>query len=182
MRKRVSIFMRGEQRRIDPPQWLIAIGGGCFILVLTVSAIWEADIRWLHFFQAWMYIATIALSFRRNRWGHFIGTSAAGLWDYANIFATTFFFNGLQRLWQWIHTGHLERADLIIAVPAWGSNLMVIIGCVWAYGRLPKKSLGDVGRFLIAFILTTGFFALDMALFQPRYLGIFSRLLHPHLP
>ena len=174
--------MRNEPRRFDFPQWLIAIGGCCFILVLTISALWEADIRWLHFFQAWMYIAAMALSFRRNRWGYFIGISAAGLWDYANLFATTFFFNGLQRLGDWIHTGHQERPDLIIAVPAWGANLIVIIGCLWAYWRLPTKSPGDTARLLAAFAFTTGFFALDMALFQPRYLGIFPRLLHPHLP
>jgi hypothetical protein len=122
---RVSIVMRDANRRLDLPQWLILIGGCCFILVLGISAFWEADIRWLHFFQAWMYIATIALRLRPSRWGHFIGISAAGLWDYANIFATTFFFNGLQRLYQWIHTGHLEWPDLLIAVPAWGSNLLV---------------------------------------------------------
>jgi len=183
LRKRhVSIVMRNANRALGSPQRLILIGGCCFILVLGISAFWEADIRWLHFFQAWMYIATIALSLRRSRWGHFIGISAAGLWDYANIFATTFFFNGLQQLYQWIHTGHLERPDLLIAVPAWCANLIVVIGCVWAYTRLPMKSPGDAGRLLVAFALTTAFLALDMALFQPRYLAIFPRLLHPHLP
>jgi hypothetical protein len=88
----------------------------------------------------------------------------------------------MQQLWQWIHTGHLERPDLLIAVPAWFSNLFVVVGCLWAYSRLPVKSLGDAGRFLLTFVLTTGFFALDMFLFQPRYLGLFPRMLHPHLP
>jgi hypothetical protein len=164
------------------PEWLIIIGGSFFILVLGVSAVWEADIRWLHFFQAWMYIATIVLSLRRNRWGYFIGLSAAGLWDYSNIFATTFFFNGLEQLSRWVHTGHLARPDLLIAVPAWLSNLAVVIGCAWAYARLATKPASDAGRFLLAFALTTGFFAADMAIFQPRYLAIFPRLLHPHLP
>ncbi len=164
------------------PEGFILVGGSFFILVLAVSAFWEADIRWLHFFQAWMYIATIVLSLRTNRWGYFIGLSAAGLWDYMNIVATTFFFNGLQQLWQWTHTGHLQRPDLLIAVPAWFSNLLVVIGCLWAYSRLKEKSLSDVGRFLLTFALTTGFFALDMFLFQPRYLGLFPRMLHPHLP
>jgi hypothetical protein len=168
--------------RHGPPEWLIAIGGGIFILVLAVSAFWEPGIRWLHFFQAWMYIAAIVLSFRSNRWGYFIGISAAGLWDYSTIFANTFFLNGLQQLSQWTRTGHLQRPDLLIAVPAWFSNLMVIVGCVWAYFLMPKKSVSDAGRFLMAFALTTGFFALDMALFQPRYLAIFSRMLHPVPP
>jgi hypothetical protein len=162
--------------------WLILIGAGFFILVLAISAIWEANIRWLHFFQAWMYLATIALGLRRNRWGYFIGFSAAGLWNYANLVATTFFFNGLEQLSRWVHTGHLARPDLLIAVPAWLSNLFVVVGCLLGYLLLPKKSLGDIAKFVVTFILTTGFLALDMAVFQPRYLGIFPRMLHPRWP
>ena len=167
-------------RKIGAPEWLILIGASVFIIVLAVSAFFEADIRWLHFFQAWMYIATIALALRRNRWGYFIGISAAGLWDYANIVATSFFRDGLQELFHWIHTGNLARPDLFIAAPAWFSNLLVIVGCLWAYSRLKEKQAGDIARFVICFALTTGFFAADMAIFQPRYLAIFHRLLHPH--
>lgn len=163
-------------------EWLMVIGASIFILVLAVSAYWEADIRWLHFFQAWMYAATLALGLRRNRWGYFIGMSAAGLWDYANIFATSFFWNGLQQVPLWIHTGQLARPDLLIAVPAWFSNLLVIIGCAWGYSRLEEKRASDAAEFLVCFALTTGFFAADMAIFQPRYLGLFPRMLHPHLP
>jgi|SRR5215475_3227075 len=174
--------MTFQNRDSNAPAWLILVAGCIFIFILALSAFFEPDIRWLHFFQAWMYTATIVLSFRRNRWGYFIGIAAAGLWDYANIFATTFFFNGMHELSQWIRTGHLARPDQLIAVPAWFSNLFVVVGCVWAYSRLPEKKLSDASRFIVAFILTTGFFALDMALFQPRYLSLFGRLLHPHWP
>ena len=174
--------MRNPNNAIRAPEWLILCGAVFFIVVLVVSAAWEADIRWLHFFQAWMYLLTIAFSLRRNRWGYFVGISAAGLWDYLNIFATTFFANGLAQLSQWIHTGHLTRPDLLIAVPAWISNFLVVVGCLWAYSRLPDKSAKDFAGLLLAFALTTAFFAADMALFQPRYLGLFRRALHPHLP
>jgi len=90
--------------------------------------------------------------------------------------------NGLQQLSEWVHTGHLARPDLLIAVPAWFSNFFVIVGCVWAYSRLTTKTASDIARLLVAFALTTAFFAADMAIFQPRYLGLFPRLLHPHLP
>jgi hypothetical protein len=150
--------------------------------VLGVSALLETDIRWLHFFQAWMYIVPVFLALRGNRWGLFAGVAAAGLWDYTNLFVTTFFVNGLHQISQWIELGHLQRPDLAIAVAAWFSNLIVIIGGVWAYHRLQSKSFGDAVRFLVAFALTTGYFALDMALFQPRYLSLFPRMLHPHLP
>ena len=174
--------MKNPEQQFGAPEWLVLIGASVFILVLGVSAFFEADIRWLHFFQAWMYILTIGLTLQRNRWGYFLGISAAGFWDYANVFATSFFFNGLEQLSQWVHTGHLARPDLFIAVPAWFSNLLVVIGCIWAYSWKPTKPRGDIIRFLVSFILATGFFAADMALFQPRYLGIFRRLLHPHLP
>ena len=174
--------METANRQFGAPEWLVFIGASVFIAVLAVSAFFEADIRWLHFFQAWMYIVTIALSLQGNRWGYFVGISAAGFWDYANVFATTFFFNGLEQLSRWVRTGHLARPDLFIAVPAWFSNLLVIIGCVWAYSRKPAKPRSDTIRFLVSLTLTTLFFAADMALFQPRYLGIFRRLLHPHLP
>lgn len=164
------------------PEWLIVIGSSVFILVLIVSAIWDPSIRWLHFFQAWMYLVTLWLSVRQNRWGYFIGLSAAGFWAYGNLFVTTFFVNGLQQLALWIHSGHLRRPDLLIAVPAWFSNFLVVVGCVWGYWLLARKPISDVFRFAFTFALTTGFFAFDMYLFQPRYLGMFPRLLHPHLP
>lgn len=110
------------------PEWLILIGAVAFILVFAISAYWEPQIRRLHFFQAWMYVATIALSFRRNRWGHFVGISTAGFWNYVNLFAVSFFFNGLQQLAMWVRTGSLARPEIIIAVPAWFSNLLVICG------------------------------------------------------
>ena len=71
---------------------------------------------------------------------------------------------------------------MLIAVPAWFSNLLVVVGCLWGYSRLHGKSLFDTGRLMLAFAATTGFFALAIAVCQPRYLGIFPRLLHPHLP
>ena len=174
--------MEDGRQQIRPPECLILFGGSVFVTVLAISAYWEKDIRWLHFFQAWMYIAAMALSVRGDRWGHFIGVSAAGLWDYTNIFATTFFFNGLEQLSIWVRTGHIARPDILIAVPAWFSNLLVVAGCLWAYSQRREKPRSDIGRFLITFVLTTGFFALDMAIFQPRYLSIFPRLLHPRLP
>ncbi len=174
--------MNSRGRRSGLPEWLILIGGCVFILILVVSAYWEADIRWLHFFQAWMYVAALLLSFRSNRWGYFIGISAAGLWNYANLFVTAFLTSGLQQLTRWAQTGQVARPDLLIAVPAWLSNLLLAVGCLWAYSRLPDKRRKDFLYFVLAFALTTGFFAADMALFQPRYLALFPRMLHPHWP
>jgi hypothetical protein len=178
------VFLGMEQaaRRLKAPEWLIVLGVCGFIAALALSAFWDPSIRWLHFFQAWMYLAALGFALRSSRWGYFIGVSAAGLWAYANLFVTTFLRNGLEQLFHWIQTGGLARPDLLIAVPAWLSNLLVVIGCVWAYLRLPARPLRDLAGFLIAFVLTTGFFAADMAICQPRYLPLFPSLLHPHRP
>jgi len=174
--------MDEADRPFDTPFLCVAAGGAVFIAALALSAFWEADIRWLHFFQAWMYLVPAALALRRNRWGYFIGISAAGLWAYSNLFVTTFFVAGLHQLSQWMRTGHMARPDLAIAVPAWVANIVVVAGCIWGYARLRQRAIGDIARFVVAFILTPGFFALDMFLFQPRYLPLFPHMLHPHWP
>jgi hypothetical protein len=168
--------------RLGGPELLIISGSCLFIFVLGLSAYFEPDIRWLHFFQAWMYVVTIALAFRRNRWGYFIGISASGFWDYVNLFVTTFFHNGLHWLGASLATGQVQHVDQILAVPAWIGNFLVFVGCIWAFERLPEKSLRDLARFLLALILTTAFLAADVAVFQPRYLPLFRRSLHPHSP
>ena len=161
---------------------LIVAGSGLFIFVLWLSAYLEPDIRWLHFFQAWMYLGAIALSLRRSRWGYFIGLSAAALWDYINLFVTNFFRSGLHWMSAWISTGQLQRLDQIVAVPGWIGNFILIAGSIWAYLQLPDKRRSDLGRVALAFVVTTAFFAGAIALCQPRYLPLFRAMLHPHSP
>ncbi len=174
--------MPGQARGFGGPELLIVVGGSLFIFILGLSACFEADIRWLHFFQAWMYVATMALAWRRNRWGYFIGIAAAGFWDYINLFVTTFFRNGLHWLAASIAAGQIKHVDQIIAVPAWTGNLLVVVGCLWGLARLPVTTARDVARFVLAFALTTAFFFADVAIFQPRYLPLFRGALHPHSP
>jgi hypothetical protein len=135
----VTNGMSDADQKTDIPLWLTVVGSCSFILLLGISAFWERDIRWLHFFQAWMYIAIILLAISRKRWGYFIGISAAGLWNYSTVFANTFFYNGLQQFSRWMHSGQLERPDLLLSVPAWISNLTIIVGCAWAYLQLPRN-------------------------------------------
>lgn len=170
------------RHRFSPAVVLIVAGSGLFIFVLWLSAYLEPDIRWLHFFQAWMYVAAIALSVRHSRWGYFIGLSAAGFWDYINLFVTTFFRSGLHWTYAWISTGQLQRLDQIVAVPGWIGNFLVIVGSIWAYLQLPDKRRSDLGRMAMAFVLTTAFFAAAIAICQPRYLPLFRAALHPHAP
>ena len=174
--------MKSLTPTIGGPEILILTGCSIFTFILWLSAYFEADIRWLHFFQAWMYLVTVVLALRRSRWGYFIGLSAAGLWDYINLFVTTFFRNGLHWLQASIAERHVQHVDQIIALPAWTGNFLVALGCLWAYSRLNEKTAADAVRFLVAFVLTTGFFLGAVAVCQPRYLPLFRGIFHPHAP
>ena len=155
-------------------------GGLTFIAVLYFSAYWEASIRWLHFLQSWMYIASLVLLLRGSKWGCLIGASAAFFWDYVNTFVNTFFRNGLDQVHALIQTGHVTRPDQLISVPAWFGNLALILGALLVYIAAPRKQWTDVGRLLIALAGTMAFFAGAMVLVQPRYLPMFRGALHPH--
>jgi hypothetical protein len=165
----------GSEKRVGAPDGLVIVGAAIFILMLAISAYWEPDIRWLHLFQSAMYIVPVALILRKNRWGYFVAVAVAGFWDYANVFATGFFSGGLHEISRWVRTGE-ARFDQMIAVPAWFSNLLIVIGACWGYFGLARKSASDAARLVVAVVLSTGFFAADMAIFQPRFLGIFSHL------
>jgi hypothetical protein len=128
-----------------------------------------------------MYLATIALVWMDSKWGLFVGFGAAVFWDYANLFVTTFLKNGLDQALLLVCSSHLSRPDLFVSVPGWFGNLLVIVGCRALYMRRSDRNWADVPKLLTAFAGTTGFFALAMALFQPRYLALFPRCLHPQL-
>ena len=168
--------------RAGPAELMIVAGSALFIFVLWLSAYLEPDIRWLHFFQAWMYIVAAWLSLRGNRWGYFIGFSAAGLWDYINLFVTTFLVSGLHWLAVSIGAGTLQRIDQLVAIPGWIGNFMVIVGAILGYCRLTDRQLLDAGRLILAFALSTTFFGTVIFFCQPRYVPLFRALLHSHWP
>jgi hypothetical protein len=158
---------------IGPAEWLIAVGCGVFVLVLAISAVFVPDVRWLHVFQAGPYIAAVFLSIRHSRWGYFIGVSAAGLWNYATFFTSPLFVDVWHRL---------DRPEVLIQGSGWLGNSLVIIGSAWAYARRTDRSRADIGRFAVAFVLSTAFLAAAVAIFSPGRLGFFPGLLHPRWP
>jgi len=155
------------------PEWLVTIGGSFFIFALAVSAIFVPEIRWLHFVQSSLYVAAIMFSLRQSRWGYFIGASTAGLWDLLALFASPLFAEILD---------HPARPDLVLQGLASVANLAVVIGSVWGYRKLPDRCRQDIGRFILTFIVTTGFLIAATAILAPDYLVAFTRARHPHWP
>ena len=155
-------------------------GAAGFIAVLALSAIFDHTIIVLHAFQALMYLAVIALVSRRNRWGYFLGAAIAGFWNYLNLFVTNFFESGLRTLKHLAATGRLEHPDQLVAVAAVAFHLLMIAAGLIRIVQTSRKAGADLWSFLFALVGSTAYFAAIVALFQPRYLQIFPRLLHPH--
>jgi hypothetical protein len=138
---------------------------------LAVSAIFDPGVRGLHVVQASIYVATIVLSRRGNRWGYFLGFSAAAFWNYVLLFVSP----SPSRFMQ-----HPTEPDLLVQGVAWIANALIIVGAVAAFLQLPKRSLADVGRLVVAFAAATGILAGGTAIFSPDRLAIFTQALHPH--
>jgi len=155
------------------PSLLITLGALGFILALAVSAVFDAELRGLHLVQASIYVATIVLSRRGNRWGYLLGISAAAFWNYLLLFASPLPARFLQ---------HPLEPDLLLQGFAWLANTMVIAGGVQGLLRLPSRSWLDFGRLVVAFALATGTLAGGIALFSPQRLAILAQALHPHWP
>ena len=151
-----------------------------FIAILALAAAFDHTILWLHVFQAMMYLAVIGLVMRRDRMGYFLGFSIAAFWNYTNIFVTNFFSSGLQALRQVIATGQLAHPDQLIAVAAVAFHLVMIAACLILMVQTSRRAGTDLLRLVVVFAVATGYFAAIIALFQPRYLQLFPRLLHPH--
>ena len=160
--------------------WAIIVSATGFIAILALAAVFDHTIIWLHAFQALMYLAVIGLVAARNRWGYFIAIAIAGLWNYLNLFVTTFFMSGVHALQQSIATGHLTHPDQLIAVAAVAFHFVMVIAALILIVRTSSKAGQDVMRLAVAFVVFTSYFCVIIALAQPRYLQLLPRMLHPH--
>ncbi len=174
--------MKSARAVLGPTELLILVGASLFVFAFVVVRLPRPLYPTLHFFQSWMYLAAVGLSLRRNRWGYFVGISCAGMWDYITVFVNPFLRNGLHWLSASLETGKLMRLDQIVAVPASTGNLLVVLGSVWAYSRLPHKARTDLARLPLASALTTAYLPAILAICLPRYLPLFRGILHPHRP
>lgn len=169
-----------EQSQGPIPRWIrvsILIGAGFFIFALILSAVFDPRIRLLHALQALIYVAVIVLTRRDNAWGFGAGTIISALWNYTNIFFTTFIRAGLVQLWVLLHTGQLHRPDLMVAVVAAAGHFLLIFACLAGFLRLRPKAM-QWGQFLAGGVLAAGYFMLIIFTTGPQYIGLMKRVFH----
>ena len=94
------------------PRWIrafILIGAGFFIFALIVSAVFDPTIRLLHALQALIYATVIVFTRRNSAWAFGAGCIISALWNYTNLFVTTFVRAGMEQFLNLMRTGRLRR-------------------------------------------------------------------------
>jgi hypothetical protein len=148
-----------------------------FVAILAVAAYWDSSIRVLHCFEALPYLLAAGLIVRRRRYGYMLGAASGTFWLWTGGVLTTFIKNGFERLASLVLTGHVDRWDIVIAVPAAIGTGGLVVFSGLAYARSTAKSPFDILRFLVTLALVAGFFVLIFRLFAPQYLGMFGTML-----
>jgi uncharacterized membrane protein len=161
--------------------WVIALCCAGFVAILAFAAYWDHTIIILHALQSLQYVLIVALAARRNRWGYFLGIAVGGLWDYVTLFVNNFARSGFHAIVASLQAGVLIKPDQIIAAFGFVFHFILILACFLAYLRLQRRDATDWLRLLVSAAAGLAYFAIIVALSQPRYLTIFPRLLHPHI-
>jgi hypothetical protein len=166
-----------RSRPLNLPDRLALASAALFVVILAVAAYWDSSIRVLHLFEAVPYLLAAALIARQRRFGYLLGVASGAFWLWTAGFLTTFIKNGFERLASLMRTGHVDRWDIFIAVPAaLGTGGLVLFSAV-SYLRSADKPVMDAVRFLGTCALVAGFFVLIFRLFAPQYLGMFGSML-----
>ena len=160
--------------------WAIALSSATFVFILALAAYWDHTIIWLHLFQSFQYATIVALAARRNLWGYLFGIAVAAFWIYIAAFVTNFVQSGLQNLEITVRTGVVTKPDQLIAVVAFASQLALLLACAAGYLRIALRPGSDWIRFLVSAGGAVSYLIVSFAVFQPRYLAMVPRLLHPH--
>jgi len=169
--------VRSPLARTQKTNIAISVFSGGFILVLALATYWDRSIRLLHLVESFPYLMAAALCLRNRKFGYALGFAAGAFWLWTATTLTTFVRNGFERLAMLITRGHVDRPDILIAVPAAITTGGLALCALWGYMRLPNKKWRDLGLFASALLLVAGWFIGIFALFAPQYLAMFKRLL-----
>ena len=157
--------------------WLAAGCATAFIVVLALSAYWDASIRVLHVFEALPYGLAAWLCLRQRKVGYMLGAASGAFWLFMAGTLTSFVRNGFERLAMLLTTGHVDRWDVFIAAPAAFSTGGLVVFSLWGYSRVRRKRILDIAAFIATLAMVAAFFALIFWLFAARYLALFERLI-----
>jgi hypothetical protein len=176
-RARCSRCMRPpSEARNNLPRWAvisIPASAGFFLFALFVSAAFQPSLRWLHGFQALIYVAIILLSRQNSAWGFGAGVFIGAFWNFI-------FLRGASRDIGALLSGGAFRADVALQLAAAMAQFLLIAAClngIWRKRRDPRVWVIS----LAAGVLAVGFLVALMVILRPQYLPMLQAAfgLHP---
>lgn len=105
------------------------------------------------------------------------GFFIASLWNYTNLFVTTFVKGGMIELGLLLRTGHLHRPDLLVAVVAAGEYFLMLITCYAGWVRMRPK-LRETCEFLAGGVMAVAYFVVIILTAGPQYIPLLKRVFH----
>jgi len=147
-----------------------------FIFILALAAVFDPTIRWLHLFQALIYVAVIFLAGERSAWGYGAGCIIAAFWNWTNFAHTQFISAGWGELVRLLKTGQITRPDLLIAVFAALAHFVLIGACIAGYWRMSRGDGRNPIRFVAGGVFAVASFAGMIILFGPQYVPLLRRV------
>jgi hypothetical protein len=117
------------------PLW-IDIGAATFLVALIVSAVVVPGLRFLHIFQALIYIAVIILAHRNSSWGYGAGFAIGIVWNALNLFITHLMLAGAIAFWSSLRHGHVEQlVPMMVALGGIGHFILIVATLAAAISR-----------------------------------------------
>jgi hypothetical protein len=174
----MQVMSQSARTRARTPAWIrvsIFLGAGVFIFALILSAVFDPKIRVLHTLQALIYVAVIVLTRKNNAWAFGAGFFIAVLWNYTNLFVTTFIRAGMQQLSILLRTGQLHKPDSLVAVVAAAGHFLLMAACLAGFLRM-RPGLRRTGEFIAGGILAVGYFAVIIMTTGAQYVPLLRKV------
>jgi hypothetical protein len=164
--RKESMTQRPECKSRWARVW-IDVGAVLFVFALAGSAAVIPQLRLLHVFQAFIYVAVIVLARRDSGWGFGAGVTVAVAWNSLNLLVTHLFQAGSREFWSLVRTGHVHRPDTMMVFIGGVAHFILITGCLVGFlGLTPGKK--QWGQFVMGGVLSLAYFALIIAAMAPR--------------
>ena len=151
----------------------VAVCALVFVAILALAAYFDPSIRVLHIFEALPYLLAAVLCLRRIKFGYVLAAVSGAFWLWTAGCLTTFVRNGFERVVMLARTGAVDRADILIAVPAAFATGGLVLFSLLGYLDLSRKSWRDLWLLVVTLVLVPGFFVAIFFAFAPQYLGMF---------
>ena len=153
---------------------LILFSAALFVIALIISAIADSSIRVLHMFEALPYIAAPLLCRAKPKMGYMAAFACGAFWIWTAGFLTTFIRNGFERIMMLLQTGHVDRPDILLAVPAFLGTLGMVAFSFIGYVQVKNKSWKDAGLLCLSVLFICLYFIAIASAFKPEYLHLFD--------